>query len=533
MANTTEKRIVEIVIKAVGDADLKRLGRELGAMRKEAQASRREIEKTNQTLSGFGNTFKTVAKAFGGGLALKNLVQSSEIVQELTQNVRDLAGEFLDAAADASGLTDTIGNPEFWAIAKQGAKDLGEAIGGIAKSIRELGQGGDGDGAVAGALRSTLNTIIPGQSVLESIAKTTWAAYKERVKFDLMPIASADWTELMGDLDRAVASGMERAISTDKTQDELSTILRNRRELFLDALKEQREFAEAMAFKPTRYDYGHGELAAQMDAAARSVNLVRIDIERVGEDLGRMVEDSQTFQETWSWLERTTLSWSDALENAIADMQSMFELQSDLTTQAMAWGDALTRGVAGVLNRELHNTRDLLRTITDEMRNFYAELAARAAAQEVFGWISSAIGLFGSGYNAGNPMAPQAKGNAFARGNVTPFANGGIVTRPTIFPMARGMGLMGEAGPEAVMPLRRGRDGKLGVSAARSNVVIENHGAPVSATIAEDDAEMRIVLRAANMGANLAQDRINRSVRSGYGPTAQTMQASWGLRRRV
>ena len=42
---------------------------------------------------------------------------------------------------------------------------------------------------------------------------------------------------------------------------------------------------------------------------------------------------------------------------------------------------------------------------------------------------------------------------------------GGIVNRPTLFPMANGMGLMGEAGPEGVLPLKRGRDGKLGVIA--------------------------------------------------------------------
>lgn len=46
-----------------------------------------------------------------------------------------------------------------------------------------------------------------------------------------------------------------------------------------------------------------------------------------------------------------------------------------------------------------------------------------------------------------------------------PFATGGIVTGPTTFPMRGGTGLMGEAGPEAIMPLARGPDGKLGVRA--------------------------------------------------------------------
>ncbi|MFT4116537.1 phage tail length tape measure family protein [Bradyrhizobium sp.] len=63
------------------------------------------------------------------------------------------------------------------------------------------------------------------------------------------------------------------------------------------------------------------------------------------------------------------------------------------------------------------------------------------------------------------PLAPSARGNVFGGGNIIPFARGGVVSRPSLFPMANGgTGLMGEAGPEAVMPLRRGADGRLGVS---------------------------------------------------------------------
>ncbi len=61
-----------------------------------------------------------------------------------------------------------------------------------------------------------------------------------------------------------------------------------------------------------------------------------------------------------------------------------------------------------------------------------------------------------------------AKGAAFNNGNVTAFARGGVVSAPTVFPMAKGMGLMGEAGPEAVLPLRRTSNGNLGVEAIGS-----------------------------------------------------------------
>ena len=58
-----------------------------------------------------------------------------------------------------------------------------------------------------------------------------------------------------------------------------------------------------------------------------------------------------------------------------------------------------------------------------------------------------------------------ANGGVFAQNGIQPFARGGIVDKPTLFPFAKGTGLMGEAGPEAIIPLRRGRDGRLGVDA--------------------------------------------------------------------
>jgi lambda family phage tail tape measure protein len=63
-------------------------------------------------------------------------------------------------------------------------------------------------------------------------------------------------------------------------------------------------------------------------------------------------------------------------------------------------------------------------------------------------------------------ILPFQKGGAIAQGRVMPFARGGVVQGPTGFAMRGGMGLMGEAGPEAIMPLRRGPDGRLGVAAA-------------------------------------------------------------------
>lgn len=60
----------------------------------------------------------------------------------------------------------------------------------------------------------------------------------------------------------------------------------------------------------------------------------------------------------------------------------------------------------------------------------------------------------------------SAKGNVFSNGSIVPFATGGVVGSPTMFPMVGNKtGLMGEAGPEAIMPLQRLSSGKLGVAA--------------------------------------------------------------------
>ena len=78
---------------------------------------------------------------------------------------------------------------------------------------------------------------------------------------------------------------------------------------------------------------------------------------------------------------------------------------------------------------------------------------------------SFASSLFDKGWTGlMNSIFPNANGNAFDGGVVQAFASGGVVSRPTLFGMKSGLGLMGEAGPEAILPLKR-INGKLGVMA--------------------------------------------------------------------
>ena len=83
-----------------------------------------------------------------------------------------------------------------------------------------------------------------------------------------------------------------------------------------------------------------------------------------------------------------------------------------------------------------------------------------------------------------------AKGGVFSGGeHLTAFGKGGVVTKPTVFPMADGMGLMGEKGFEAVMPLKRGSDGKLGVESSGGGGTVINVSVDASGSEVEGDEE--------------------------------------------
>ncbi len=101
-----------------------------------------------------------------------------------------------------------------------------------------------------------------------------------------------------------------------------------------------------------------------------------------------------------------------------------------------------------------------------EVARTMTESVYAAAMKPVQNAIGGAIANGMNGLLSG--MFPFAEGGTFAQGRVMPFAKGGVVSAPTSFAMRSGRGLMGEAGPEAIMPLARGADGRLGVQAAGS-----------------------------------------------------------------
>ena len=122
------------------------------------------------------------------------------------------------------------------------------------------------------------------------------------------------------------------------------------------------------------------------------------------------------------------------------------------------FGSGLRRAFDGVVFDGMR-LQDALKGIARNMADTVFAVAMRPVQGAVAGAMAQAVG------GAIGSAQPFAQGGVFSQGRVTAFAKGGVVTDPTYFPMRGATGLMGEAGPEAIMPLRRGADGRLGVAA--------------------------------------------------------------------
>tara|TARA_Y100000816_G_scaffold241566_1_gene188400 strand:+ start:3975 stop:5621 length:1647 start_codon:yes stop_codon:yes gene_type:complete len=148
-----------------------------------------------------------------------------------------------------------------------------------------------------------------------------------------------------------------------------------------------------------------------------------------------------------------------------SQMQSKLKTLNDsIKTIQESMADVVVKGIKGmedalvdfVMTGKL-NFKNLANSIIADMARIFIQQTITKP------FTNFLTGIFGS-----------ANGNAFVDGKVQKYAYGGIVNKPTLFPMANGMGLMGEAGAEAIMPLKRGSNGKLGVQATGGvgNIVV-------------------------------------------------------------
>ncbi|WP_299887255.1 phage tail tape measure protein [uncultured Ruegeria sp.] len=170
------------------------------------------------------------------------------------------------------------------------------------------------------------------------------------------------------------------------------------------------------------------------------------DLQERGEALGDSLGDAA--------------SMAAAFDGQMRRISAAFEeTGKDVATLERGMSGGLRKAFDGVVLDGM-NLSDALDVLKNSMIRTAYSAAIKPVTDHFGGMLAGGIGGLVQG------LLPFADGGSFSQGRVMPFANGGVVSGPTTFPMRGGTGLMGEAGPEAIMPLARGPDGKLGVRSA-------------------------------------------------------------------
>jgi lambda family phage tail tape measure protein len=137
-----------------------------------------------------------------------------------------------------------------------------------------------------------------------------------------------------------------------------------------------------------------------------------------------------------------------------------------------------------------------------------------------------------SGVNWGSMFSSffaNANGGVYASPGLSAYS-GQIVNQPTVFPFANGIGLMGEAGPEAILPLKRGSNGKLGVEGGGANVTVNvvNNASGTQATARErTEGGNRII----DVMIEQVKGAIAGDIARGAGPIPGALSSTYGLNR--
>lgn len=144
--------------------------------------------------------------------------------------------------------------------------------------------------------------------------------------------------------------------------------------------------------------------------------------------------------------------FEDFKETFTAGLEDMMDVGPKLANVALNAIGSVTDGLVEMITTGKANFKEMAASILKDIAKIMIQAAIAGAVKKMFG---------------------LADGGVIQGGRIQPYAKGGVVAAPTLFPIAGGdVGLMGEAGPEAIMPLKRGANGKLGVEVAgRSNAI--------------------------------------------------------------
>lgn len=205
-----------------------------------------------------------------------------------------------------------------------------------------------------------------------------------------------------------------------------------------------------------------------------------------------------------------------ALENSLSgaqvvastfsgEMQQIRTTMADTGREVRTLSNGFSRGLRGAFDGVVFDGLKL----SDALQKVGKSMLSATYSSAINPVTKHVGNIFGAGVESiVSGALPFATGASFTQGRVMPFARGGVVSSPTTFPMRGGTGLMGEAGPEAIMPLTRGADGRLGVASegtSRPVSVVMNISTPDVVGFQRSQGQI-----AAQMGRALGRGQRNR-----------------------
>ena len=183
----------------------------------------------------------------------------------------------------------------------------------------------------------------------------------------------------------------------------------------------------------------------------------------------------------------------DGIEIQIGANTDAFKREmNEAMRMAHGFGSTLTRAFQGAIVSG-RDFGDILRSLALRLSSMAIGAAFKPIEQGFAGLLGNLLGT----QKAGLPMN-------FLQPQVQPFASGGVIAAPTFFPAGASLGLAGERGAEAILPLARGADGKLGVRAGgegRALAVTVNVSTPDAASFRRSEAYLSgVIARAVARG---------------------------------
>lgn len=167
----------------------------------------------------------------------------------------------------------------------------------------------------------------------------------------------------------------------------------------------------------------------------------------------------------------------DGLADWVDDSTNYATLAADAMQSALS---GISSNIVDMLNGNKASWKDwgisVLKIIEQVMVNMMIANAASSIGS-LFGGAASSASSGTALQSYGSTLQFNARGGVYSSADLSQYSNS-IVSSPTLFAFAKGAGLMGEAGPEAIMPLTRAADGSLGVRAVGSGSVAPGGGAP-------------------------------------------------------